>query len=113
MNFIRQIERFQELERLIKQKKTGSPRELAVRLGVSRRQLYRLIEILKDYGVPIKYNRSLETFYYSDSFEMVLHFSIRFLSEKENKKINGGSFMKRFFPCFFMARDNCNLTLVN
>ena len=57
MEFIKQIERLQLLNKLVREKRTGSPDELAERLGLSRRQLYFYLEFLKDYGIDIAYSR--------------------------------------------------------
>ena len=51
MNFIKQIERIKMINQLIKLKNTGSPDKFALKLGISRKQLYNTIELLKDYDV--------------------------------------------------------------
>ena len=55
MNFIKQIERLQILSKLIEDQNTGSPKDLSARLGISRRQLYSLVEELKDLGLDISF----------------------------------------------------------
>ncbi len=103
MNFVRQIERIQRVDQFISKQSTGSPEELASKLDISRRQLFRLIEELKDYGAPIEYSRSLRTFYYLDkNFRLKINFSIQFITEKEERKINGGN-KNIFLPCQNMA----------
>ncbi|MGF1636441.1 MAG: HTH domain-containing protein, partial [Cyclobacteriaceae bacterium] len=67
MNFIKQIERVQLLNRLIKEERTGSPDALAERLHLSRSQLYNLIDELKDMGVDIRYSRSKRSFYFKNN----------------------------------------------
>ena len=64
MKFIKQLERFQKLDYLIKNESTGNPTELSNNLNVSRSHLYRLLDTLKDYGASIKYSRKLNSFYY-------------------------------------------------
>jgi len=114
MEFIKQIERIQKAEKLIRFEKTGNPELLANKLGVSRRQMYRIIEFFKEFGAPIKYNRVSETFYYENDFELQIDFSIKALTECEIEEINGGS-MANLFPCFYMAQrpriftSDCNL----
>lgn len=112
MNFVKQIERIHRVDKDIKQKKTGSPEEFALKLGVSKRQLFRMISELKDYGAPIKYSRSLKSFYYcEDNFEMKVNFSLRFVNDQEERNIFGGCYSKKILECYAMARSNNILAL--
>ena len=45
----KQIERFQYLDQLIRQKRTGNADELARKLKISRRQVYNCLEEFKDF----------------------------------------------------------------
>jgi len=47
---------------LAQKETTGSPKELAHRLGISERSLYRTISALKKTGYPIKYSRSKQSY---------------------------------------------------
>lgn len=42
---------------------TGNANEFAQNLGMSRRQLFYYLEELRLFGVPIKFNRSVNSFY--------------------------------------------------
>lgn len=53
MKFLRYIERINLLDKLMKERRTGTPAELAKRLGVSVARLYVIIDQLKDEGAPI------------------------------------------------------------
>lgn len=90
MNFIRQIERMQLLNKLIREQRTGSPEELAERLGVSRRQLYAYLEYLKDHGLGICFSRKLNSFMYCDEKEMKIDLRIQVLKQSEICQIQGG-----------------------
>lgn len=72
--------------------KTGRPDKFAQRLGISKRQLYNILEMLKDFDAPIKYDRTRETFFYNGDFELDIQFSMRILTEKEDRDILGGCF---------------------
>ncbi len=112
MNFMKQIERIKRVDMYIRHKTTGDPGEFSNKLNISKRQLYRIIEELKDYGAPIEYNRSLRTFYYKDGdFEMKVNFSMQFITEKDKREIYGGFVAKKIFPCHFLARNNNILAL--
>lgn len=110
MNFIKQIERFQILSKLIQEQNTGSPEELANRLNLSRRQLYNYLESLKDIGIEICYSRKYDTFYFGDRKKLKIDFSLEILETEEKLKIDGGK-CKKFLPCFFGARSKFNLAL--
>lgn len=69
MIFLKQLERYKNLDKLIKRESTGTPIELAEKLKISRSHLYRLIDKLKDYGAKIKYCRKKNTFYYQNPFD--------------------------------------------
>ena len=47
----------------IKCRHTGNAEEFARTIGVSRRQLFYYLEELRSIGVPIKFDRSMNTFY--------------------------------------------------
>ncbi len=86
--------------------------ELALKLGISKRQIFRMISELKDYGVPIKYSRSLKSFYYcDDNFEMKVNSSLQFVNEQEEKNIFGGCYSKNTLEYYAMARSNNTLAL--
>jgi predicted DNA-binding transcriptional regulator YafY len=73
MNHFDTISRLYNIHRLIQQEKTGTPDEFANCFHLSRRQLYNIIEELKDYGAPIKYSRKKRTFYYDGTFNISLN----------------------------------------
>jgi predicted DNA-binding transcriptional regulator YafY len=53
------------LTELIEQRQTGSPTELAKKLGISERMVYKYIDDLKvEFNAPVKYSRSERTYYY-------------------------------------------------
>ncbi len=103
MNFIHQIERLQKLNRLIRQEKTGTPTELAKKLGIKRRTLYDMLESIRSLGLELKYDRKNKTFYYIDG-EINIHFSLEILRDEEIIRIFGGS-TTFSFQCNFSAQS--------
>ena len=97
MDFIKQIERLQLLNKLVREKRTGSPEELAERLGVSRAKLYLILEELRDRNVCVKFNKRINSFEYEACKGINLEFSFRILRQDEEKMINGGKIIN-FFP---------------
>lgn len=72
MDFLEQLRLLRRLHDLIQRKATGSTNELADKLKISRASLYRKIEILKEFGAPIKYDHHRSCYYYEDAFELQL-----------------------------------------
>jgi len=64
-NHIKAIRRLYKMHELIKLESTGTPDQFAMSIQISRRQLYNILEHLKDQGISIRYSRSRKTFYYS------------------------------------------------
>ncbi len=109
MNFIRQIERMQILNKLIKEQRTGTPKELAERLGISRRQLYTYLDYLRDFGLDVFFSRRQNSFVYSDDKEIQVDLKIKVIGKTDLEKINGGKILNVFLPCCFYARTENNL----
>lgn len=109
MKILSQLERHQQLDYLIKNQITGKPEDIAKKLSVSRSHLYRLIDILKDYGAEINYNRKEHYFYYKNPFVFKVLIPKTLLSITEMGKINGG-FSKNTVPSFFMRRNSFTFT---
>jgi predicted DNA-binding transcriptional regulator YafY len=71
------IERLQRIDYFIRTKSTGTPKEFAVKLDVSERQLYKYIKNLKELGAPIKYCKISNSYYYDSNG----YFAVKFISE--------------------------------
>ncbi|KFD40293.1 hypothetical protein AT05_01375 [Schleiferia thermophila str. Yellowstone] len=61
-DFITYQERLDYIVQLAKTSSTGTPESLATKLGVSKRTIKRMIFVLREKGIPIKYNRNLMTY---------------------------------------------------
>ncbi len=108
MNLSQTIERLQVLHSLISQRKTGTPEQLAKRLGVSRSCLYNLIEELRVFQIPILYSRKIESFYYEKEVKFDLNLEIRIMNNEDLININGGN-LTFFVPSNFL--DGTKLSL--
>ncbi|MCG8323647.1 MAG: HTH domain-containing protein [Cytophagales bacterium] len=60
------MNRMQRIDHLIKMKATGSPGELAVKLSVSKRQIYRYLEMIKSQGKEIHYEPLRRSYTYKE-----------------------------------------------
>lgn len=96
MKFISILRRIEKMDKLISQRKTGTPMEFARLLQISRSQLYNHIEMLRDYGAPIIYNKDSKSFQYEREFKISVDFSIQFISEEETIDINAGNMLKNY-----------------
>ncbi len=113
MKLLKQLERLEKINHLIKNECTGIPEDFAENLGVCRGHLYRLISVLNDYGACIEYSRKLHSFYYPKpfNFEKLIHKNS--LTNDEMETIKGGFSLKNFIPSPFMRRNDVNLVPVN
>jgi hypothetical protein len=80
-------QRLGHLNLLIKQKATGTPKQLAMKLGITERAWYKLRDSLIN-SLPIDYCPHRQSYYYTEegSFEM----GFRRLPPNETEKLQGG-----------------------
>jgi len=78
---------------LIASKKTGSPNEFAQRLGISRSNLYQLIDEFNDMGVEIEYNRTLLSFYFTEEKMVKVQIPVVIIDRDELRSVKGGCCM--------------------
>jgi predicted DNA-binding transcriptional regulator YafY len=71
------FQRLTRIDHFIRIKGTGTPAELADKIGISERSTYEYIRLLKDFGAPVEYCRQRRSYYYRESG----HFNISFLSD--------------------------------
>lgn len=94
------LNRIRRLDALIRQKRTGPPRELAEKLGISERWLYIFLDELKtELDCPIRYNRQRQSYVY----ELPGKVTIGFTQEMESwqmKKVSGGENFKNLLSLY-------------
>lgn len=90
MNLLEDRHRLERLDQLIRLEVTGSPDELAEKMNVSRRTLFRTIESLKELGCPIYYNKHKNSYCYEYLGKLIIKFENNLLDNEELNKINGG-----------------------
>lgn len=71
------LERLQRLDYLIRTKSTGTPSKLAERLGISERCIYKYLNLMKDFGAPIKFSNARQSYYYDEDGSFIVNFSFR------------------------------------
>lgn len=90
MNLNKYLSRLQKLDQLIRQNQTGTPKELAHKLGISERQAYNYIEEMKDLGLPVFYDRYRKSYCYEEPVQLSIDISFHNLTSGEIIKIEGG-----------------------
>jgi predicted DNA-binding transcriptional regulator YafY len=91
MQLFETIDRIYRIHQLIQKEATGTPEEFAKRFNIKKRQLYNILEEFKDYGACIRYNRTKQTFYYVNDFEVIMKIKVLPLSNQEQKTILAGN----------------------
>jgi predicted DNA-binding transcriptional regulator YafY len=98
MQIFKYIDRINLLDKLIRQGRTGSPSDLAKRLGVSTSRLYVIIDQLKDMGAPIEYSRQQYSYYYEYEYSISISVTFQALDQVSLSSISGGqSFFFNFY----------------
>jgi len=100
MNKLETIENFVVLEKLIRQKRTGTAKDLARRISVSRSTVFRMIDELNSRGAKIEFCPLCKSYVYGSNRVVNIKLSIYNLSEmtdEEMKEISGGT---KILSCF-------------
>lgn len=90
MNNLKHIQQLHRLHGMIKLQATGSPREMARRMHISERQLYHLLEQLRDMEAPIRFNRRANTYLYTGDFELLVNISVQVIKGEQLVNIRAG-----------------------
>ncbi len=83
MKLYQNLERIQRIDQLIRLEATGRPKRLAENLGISERQVYRLIDQMRFLGAEILYSIDKESYVY----ETPLKFNFGFTPFKVGEEI--------------------------
>ncbi|MHA4811748.1 hypothetical protein ACX0G9_26865 [Flavitalea flava] len=66
--------RLTRIDSLIRIKGTGTPNELANKIGMSERSTYEYIRLMKDFGAPVQYSRQRKSYYYKEGGRFMISF---------------------------------------
>jgi len=83
MRFFEKLQVIERVDGLIKRKGTGTAEELENKLGVSRRCVFDIIDVMKKMDAPIAYNTQRRSYEYEKPCELMIGFL-------DPKKIEGG-----------------------
>ncbi len=70
------LERIRRIDELIASKATGTPKQFARKLQISKSTLYEILKVLKDLGAPIVYDTERSTYVYKESGRIKIHFEL-------------------------------------
>ncbi|MFD2288966.1 helix-turn-helix domain-containing protein [Pedobacter petrophilus] len=102
MKLLEYIDRIRIIHKLIKESHTGVPENFAKRLSISTSRLYVVLDELKLMGAPIEYSRQLQTYYYTQAFEVNIRADFTILKTQESISINAGFFVQQNYPLLFL-----------
>lgn len=77
-NILDYQERIKRLYRLIKQERTGTRNDLAIKMHLSRRTITNYISELKSLGADIQYDKGRNTYFFNNSFVLYATFEVNF-----------------------------------
>lgn len=98
------IDRINLLDKLIRQRRTGTPDELGARLGISVSRLYVVLDELKAMGAPIRYSRQMLTYYYDTDYSISIAVNIEELETSQTRHISAGQcFYTNFYSTIFFV----------
>lgn len=78
------IRKIKTIDGLIQTKQTGSPDDLAKKIGMSSRNLYVVLNLMRTFGAAIEYSPTLKSYYYQNGGG----FQIGFLPKADISKMN-------------------------
>ncbi|MDR8389589.1 hypothetical protein NC796_00480 [Aliifodinibius sp. S!AR15-10] len=93
MSLRKYLSRIRRLDALIRRKSTGPPEELADRLDISERWLYKFLRELKEeFDCPITYDHYKQSYVYEEQGKIIVGFEE--LTNSEEKQFAGGQIEK-------------------
>lgn len=98
MKTLKQLERLRKAHKLIQQENTGTPKELSIKLHISERQVYNILDQLKEMDAPLLFSRKSNTYYYCYDFDLLVNISVQVLINNELRTIYAGyTYLKENF----------------
>jgi predicted DNA-binding transcriptional regulator YafY len=66
--------RITRIDDLIRIRGTGTPSELAEKIGISERSMYEYLRLMKDFGAPVAYSRQRKSYFYKIAGKFTIGF---------------------------------------
>ncbi len=119
MSFIRYFRKIEFLDSLIRRKATGNQKEFAKKARMSRSTLNEYLNEMKQLNFPIKFDRTINSYYYEDDGTLVKSFFEKKITTEEMQHYKGGAAplyitdliffqdnLKFFFFCLLNLKDH-------
>ena len=74
MSILKQIERIKYIDELIRNKRANTPYEISKKTSLSERQIFSIIQLMKELGAPIKYCRKSKQYHYVEKVKFICKF---------------------------------------
>ena len=74
MTFENIFVRIKRIDKLIQLRATGSATQLSKKLNISRKMTYNYLNLMKELGAPIYYNKELRSFCYKEKGSFKIEF---------------------------------------
>lgn len=84
MKFIEYFERMKKMNRLISEGQTGTPEEFAALVGISTSHLFRSLAEMEQFGLSIKYSRTLKSYFYADNRVLEISYSLKLVKDEHS-----------------------------
>jgi len=74
MNLLEKIKLIERVDALIRRKATGPPSQLSQSLGISKRNVFNLINTMKEMGAPICFCKNTNNYCYKETVSFTFGF---------------------------------------
>ena len=111
MSLLRNISRLRFIDYLVRKKSTGDLSNFAKKNRLSKSGLSIILQEMKQLGFPLKYNRSLNSYYYEEEGGMIECLFIKkgqVLSDEEIQNILGGQDSENICFSKYKIFELCN-----
>ena len=97
MNVIDLKDKIERLDQLIRLKATGVPKQLAKKFNTTERNIYRLLNQLKEMGCPIYFDKERESYCYKNEGQIIFKFEPKSADIKAIEEFRGGVKLHKLF----------------
>ena len=84
---LKHIELIDRIDQLIRLQATGTPLQLAQRLGISKAKLYRALHTMRALKAPLKYDIAVQSFVYNETVGFTFGFYTKERVDHSNRHI--------------------------